>query len=310
MTEQTASKCHLNSNKLYWLEREIKKRIWLLSFALPPISQQFRAHHRYTAKLCPYTASRVKLNESLFQSQDNQQDFLQKRGKVRGREVGKRKGTKVKLFQIAAFCSCSENRRTNSDTAVSLVPKPNPTYALWGGSLIWKQPFWRWSLFQNSGNRKGLPTTRAWRALHFSWTSVTSQSHSPPQCHQPTSPHRSHLTTGVSEASRSALNFLVWFFFCCIFGLDRSSLGTRKGSQGLKCCVTSTTFNNMTGGDKQNCLTLVFPDCDASITHPPFLSELNAACLVLPLFLNHASRHRTFILCLSRSSCYVRGNNR
>jgi len=78
----------------------------------------------------------VKLNQSLFQSQDNQQDFLQKGGKggEKGEERKKKRdiGTAFSKFQplTPILSAYFENLRINSDIAVSLVSKPNPTEVL------------------------------------------------------------------------------------------------------------------------------------------------------------------------------------
>lgn len=45
---------------------------------------------------------------------------------------------------------------------------------------------------------------------------------------RPVASGHTHLTTGVSEAGRSALGSLVWVFFCCIFDLDRIRLVREK----------------------------------------------------------------------------------
>lgn len=73
------------------------------------------------------------------------------------------------------------------------------------------------------------------------------------------------------------------------FGLHRISLGMKKGSRVLKCWATSTTFNNMTEGDKKKLFYFNFPRLRC-IMHSSFLSKLNGACLLLPLSLNHTPR--------------------
>ena len=61
--------------------------------------------------------------------------------------------------------------------------------------------------------------------------------------------HASHHHT--CRVSWVAFNFLIWFSSVCIFGQDRIRLDMRKGSEVLNCCATSTTFNNVTQGDKK-----------------------------------------------------------
>lgn len=69
-----------------------------------------------------------------------------------------------------------------------------------------------WDLPRHSPKGSPLPSDTA-------LLSVTSR---------PVASGHTHLTTGVSEAGRSALGSLVWVFFCCIFGLDRIRLVREK----------------------------------------------------------------------------------
>lgn len=87
------------------------------------------------------------------------------------------------------------------------------------------------------------------RALNRPHAGIPWRSHShpeppSPQSQQPTNPYRSHLVTGVKQAGWLS----TWFGFAvCISGLDRTSLGMKKGSKVSKRGRATRTSNNVAG---------------------------------------------------------------
>lgn len=117
---------------------------------------------------CLYTASRVRLNESFFQSQGDQQAFLQKVGKV-GEGGRKRKGTKVKLSPISAFAPVQKAEGQTVTWQCLWYPNQTPlqfceTDRLLQNSLLEMRPI------PELGSHEGLPRHGHGGDVSVPWT--------------------------------------------------------------------------------------------------------------------------------------------